>query len=189
MLRVGCPWRDLPSIYRPWSSVYTRLAALVSVRAVGAVAGSAGTAGPRCVAFSGCQPCQSASGRQQSCWRATKSGHWTHQGRAEHQNQRLGGRTRPSGEFEFGGRPARRCVRGANLSATFVARHDHGSRQRLRQRRVPDVVATVGEPGLHPAAIQPSPTGQMASWVLPAAAHSGKSFPTVETLPENWHSL
>lgn len=24
MLRVGCPWRDLPAIYGPWSSVYTR---------------------------------------------------------------------------------------------------------------------------------------------------------------------
>jgi len=24
ILRVGCPWRDLPEIYGPWSSVYTR---------------------------------------------------------------------------------------------------------------------------------------------------------------------
>lgn len=24
MLRVGCPWRDLPTLYGPWSSVYTR---------------------------------------------------------------------------------------------------------------------------------------------------------------------
>ena len=24
ILRVGCPWRDLPAIYGPWSSVYTR---------------------------------------------------------------------------------------------------------------------------------------------------------------------
>lgn len=24
MLRVGCPWRDLPEIYGPWNSVYTR---------------------------------------------------------------------------------------------------------------------------------------------------------------------
>src|SRR5262245_24862052 len=24
VLRVGCPWRDLPSVYGPWSSVYTR---------------------------------------------------------------------------------------------------------------------------------------------------------------------
>ena len=24
ILRVGCPWRDLPSVYGPWSSVYTR---------------------------------------------------------------------------------------------------------------------------------------------------------------------
>ncbi len=24
ILRVGCPWRDLPSLYGPWSSVYTR---------------------------------------------------------------------------------------------------------------------------------------------------------------------
>jgi transposase len=24
ILRVGCPWRDLPSFYGPWSSVYTR---------------------------------------------------------------------------------------------------------------------------------------------------------------------
>jgi len=24
VLRVGCPWRDLPAVYGPWSSVYTR---------------------------------------------------------------------------------------------------------------------------------------------------------------------
>jgi transposase len=24
VLRTGCPWRDLPGIYGPWSSVYTR---------------------------------------------------------------------------------------------------------------------------------------------------------------------
>lgn len=24
VLRVGCPWRDLPALYGPWSSVYTR---------------------------------------------------------------------------------------------------------------------------------------------------------------------
>jgi transposase len=24
ILRVGCPWRDLPSVFGPWSSVYTR---------------------------------------------------------------------------------------------------------------------------------------------------------------------
>ncbi len=24
ILRVGCPWRDLPTIYGPWNSVYTR---------------------------------------------------------------------------------------------------------------------------------------------------------------------
>ena len=24
LLRVGCPWRDLPAVYGPWSSVYTR---------------------------------------------------------------------------------------------------------------------------------------------------------------------
>lgn len=24
MLRTGCPWRDLPALYGPWSSVYTR---------------------------------------------------------------------------------------------------------------------------------------------------------------------
>lgn len=24
ILRVGCPWRDLPALYGPWSSVYTR---------------------------------------------------------------------------------------------------------------------------------------------------------------------
>ena len=47
------------------------LAALVSVRIVGAIFGVVGTAGPRQVALSGRQPCQSASRRQPSCGRPT----------------------------------------------------------------------------------------------------------------------
>ena len=56
------------------------LAALVSVRIVGATVGVVGTAGPRQVALSGRQPCQSASRRQPSCGRPTKSGHRTTKG-------------------------------------------------------------------------------------------------------------
>lgn len=132
-------------------SVYP-LAALVSGRTAGTVAGSAGAAGQRQDAISGCQPRQGASGCEQSRrWRA-KSGHWAHQGRSEYQNQCLGGRTRTSRGLEFGSGPARRCKRRASGGVPKVARHDHGGRQSLQQRRVSGAVAALGEPFLHSAA-------------------------------------
>ena len=158
------------------------LAALVSGRTVGTVAGSAGTEGRRQAAVSGCQPRQGASGCQQPCGRAAKSGHWAHQGRLEHQDQCLGGRTGASRELEFGPGTARRCERRAIGGATQAARHDHRGRQGLRQRWVPGAVAALGEPFLHSTALQPAQACKLASRSLPKTAQGGKLIPTVETL-------
>ena len=78
------------------------LASLVPVWTVATVVGRTGAQRSRPVALSRRQPCQSASRRQQSRRWPTKSSHWTHQGRAEHQNQCVGGRARTGGEFELG---------------------------------------------------------------------------------------
>ena len=66
------------------------LASLVSSRTLDEVAGGAGPQRPRQAAFSGCQSCQSASRCEQPRRRPAKSGHWTHQGRFQHQDQCLG---------------------------------------------------------------------------------------------------
>ena len=102
VLRVGCPWRDLPSVYGPWSSVYTRWRRWCQCGLWARLLAVVGTAGPRQVALSGRQPCQSASRRQPSCGRPTKSGHRTHQRRSEHQSQCVGGWPGSSGESELG---------------------------------------------------------------------------------------
>src|SRR5208283_2832292 len=110
------------------------LASLVPAWTVATVVGRTGAERSRQVALSRRQPCQSASRRQQSRRWPTKSGHWTYQGRAEHQDQCVGGRARTSGEFELGTRTARRCVRRADRCTSVIAWHDHGGRQGLRQR-------------------------------------------------------
>ena len=165
------------------------LAALVSVRIVGASVGVVGTAGPRQVALSGRQPCQSASRRQPSCGRPTKSGHRTHQRRSEHQSQCVGGWPGSSGESELGSGTAPRCVRRANGSATATTWHDYSGRQRLRQRWFSGAVAALGPSLVSPAALQPAYTRGVASWSLPTALPSGELVSTTETLPQNWHSL
>jgi len=165
------------------------LAALVSGRTVGTVAGGAGAESRRQAAVFGCQSRQGASGWEQPRWRPAKSGHGTHQGRSEYQAERLGGRRRTSCQFELGSRTARRCERGAIGRAPQVARHDHGGRQGLRQRRLPRAVGALGKPFLHSAAQQPAQAVTLASRVLPEATQGGELIPTVETLSQSWHTL
>src|SRR6266700_568457 len=166
-------------------SLYS-LAALVSGRTVGTVAGGAGAEGQRQAAVSGCQSRQGTSGWEQPRWRPAKSGHWTHQGRSEHQDQCLGGRLWASCKLEFGSGTARRCERGPSGSAPRVARHDHGRRQGLRQRWIPRAVGSLGESFMHSAAQQPPQACTLASWSLPKTTQGGKPIPTVETLPQSW---
>lgn len=78
MLRCSCPWRDLPEVFGPWSSVYTRWSRCRRCR--------------RPAAAFGFIAHQSPSGRRQSRWKPAKSGFWTNQGRAEHESHRPGGR-------------------------------------------------------------------------------------------------
>ena len=165
------------------------LATLVSGRIVGTVAGGAGAAGPRHAAVSGCQPCEGASGCEQSRRWPAKSGHWVHQGRSEYQNQCVGGRRRTSRELEFGSGTARRCECRASDDAPKAARHDHRGRQGLRQRQVSGAVAALGEPCLHPAAKQPTQTCKLASWLLSKAAQGGEFVPAVEALSPNRDAL
>ena len=165
------------------------LASLVPVWTVATVVGRTGAQRSRPVALSRRQPCQSASRRQQSRRWPTKSSHWTHQGRAEHQNQCVGGRARTGGEFELGPRTARRCVRRTDRRASAIAWHDHGGRQGLRQRRFSRAVAALGQPPLHSTALQPAQSGGLASRSLQETAQGGKLVSTIETLSQNWDSL
>ena len=103
---------------------------------------------------------KSPSRRQQSRRWPTKSSHWTHQGRAEHQNQCVGGRARTGGEFELGPRTARQCVRRTDRRASAIAWHDHGGRQGLRQRRFSRAVAALGShPCIPPRCNRLNPVG------------------------------
>ena len=165
------------------------LASLVPAWTVATVVGRTGAEGSRQVALSRRQPCQSASRRQQSRRGPTKSGHWTHQGRAQHQNQCVGGRVRTNGEFELSTRTTRRCMRRADRCTSVVAWYDHGGRQGLRQRWFSRAVAALGQPPLHSTPLQPTQSGGLASRSLQETAQGGKLVSAIETLSQNWDSL
>jgi len=151
---------------RPLRALELGLYALASLEpawTVATIAGRTGAERSRQVALSRRQPCQSASRRQQSRRWPTKSGHWTYQGRVEHQDQCVGRRSRTSGEFELGTRTTRRCLRRADRCTPVIAWHDHGGRQGLRQRWFSRAVAALGQPPLHSTSLQPTQTCGLAS--------------------------
>src|ERR1700678_3455623 len=165
------------------------LAALVPERLVGKVAGRVGPQGRWAVALSGYQPCQSASRCEQPRWRPAKSGDWTYQRWLEHPDQCLGGWWGPSRQFVAGRRPATRCAGGAKSRASEVAWHGHGGRQGVRQQRISETVAPLGQPCLHPTPLQPPERSNLAAEPLPETPQGGELIPTVETLSQNRHSL
>ena len=182
LARLACPLRALEL------GLYA-LASLVPAWTVAAVVGCTGAERSRQIALSRRQPCQSTSRRQQSRRWPTKSGHWTHQRWAEHQDQCVGGRARTSGEFELGPRTARRCVRRADCGTSAIAWYDYGGRQGLRQRWFSRAVAALGQSPLHSTSLQPTQTCGLASWSLQETAQGGKLVSTIETLSQNWDSL
>ncbi len=189
ILRVGCPWRDLPAIFGPWNSVYTRwrrwclsglwekLLRTLARKAQGQL---------RFVDTSHIKVHQDASnpaGGQQ------KSGDWAYQGRPEYQAQCLGGQPRAARQFELGPGTSGRCKHSARRGAPAVAENDDCCRQGLRQRRVPGAIAAMGKPGLYSTPLQPAPARQLAPRPLPQAAQGREIIPTIETQPEGWDTL
>ena len=185
ILRVGCPWRDLPAIYGPWSSVYTRWRRWSVAGLWAKLLRVLGTRRSRQIEIFGYQPYQGTSEREQSCWRSTKSSHRPHQGRSEHQAERLGGWLRSSHQPELGSGTTGRCHRRTNVVTPAVARNDHRDRQRLRLRWLSRRVAALWQSCVHSAALQSAQASQLASRPLPKTPQGGELIPTLEALPQS----
>ena len=104
-------------------------------------------------------------------------------------DQCLGGGHGKSGKPERGTGSTRRCEHRSIGGASKVAWHHHRGRQGLRQRRIPQAVATVGKRCLHSTALQPAQGCELASGLLPKTAQGGKLIPAVETLPQSRDAL
>ncbi len=159
ILRVGCPRRDLPAIFGPWNSVYTRWRRWCLSGLWEKLLRTLARESSRPTAVCRHQPHQGASGCKQSRWWPTKSGDWAYQGRPEYQAQCLGGQPRAARQFELGPGTSGRCKHSARRGAPAVAENDDCCRQGLRQRRVPGAIAAMGEARLvfHPVATGSSP--------------------------------
>ena len=187
ILRTGIPWRDLAARYGPWNSVYTRWRRCCQAGLwTKLLAVLPATPKASCVFW---MPVMSKCIKRRATPPAASKIRPLDAPRFQHQDQCLGGRTGTGSKFESGTRTARRRMGRANGVASEIAWHDHGGRQGLRPRRFPGTIAKLGQSPLHPAA-RPSPgTGGVASWSLPEAPQGGELVPTIETLPQNRHSL
>ena len=187
VLRVGCPWRDLPSVYGPWSSVYTRwrrwcqcglwarLLALLARQAQGKL---------RFLDASHVKVHQDAShpagGQQNQAIGRTKGGLNT--------KVNVWGWPGSSGESELGSGTAPRCAsRKRQRDRHYVARLQWPTK--VTTATVFGSSCGVGQSLEYPATLQPAYTRGVASWSLPTASPSGELVSTTETLPQNWHSL
>ena len=169
-------------------SLYS-VAALVAGRTLGQVVACAGRRRTRQAEISGCQPYLGASRREQPCWWPATSSYWTHQRWFKHQTECVGRSSGTRGRFELGSGATGGCHRRPSGVAPQVARHDHGGRQGLRQRRVSKGVAALGQSRVHPTALQSAHGCQLASRSLPKAAQGRELFPASETLPSSGNAL